>query len=154
MLRGYYSPDGNNWELAGWEAINLTNQVFMGLAVCSHDPAMLGQAQFDQVQTSAVADNTLPAGTGDGLVGVYYEKVGQAMIKLAWSSPSTPVQLIPTARLHSSIKDSDADGMPDDWETRHELDPQNPADAGSDPDKDGLTIQSVVENPFRDSFCL
>jgi hypothetical protein len=76
---------------------------------------------------------------------VYYENVGQAVIKLAWSSPSTPLQLIPTARLHSSIKDSDADGMPNDWETRHELDPQNPADAGFDPDKDGLTNRQEYE---------
>jgi hypothetical protein len=35
--------------------------------------------------------------------------------------------------------------MPDDWETLHELDPQNPADAASDPDKDGLTNRQEYE---------
>jgi hypothetical protein len=35
--------------------------------------------------------------------------------------------------------------MPDDWETTHELDPQNPAEAGSNPDKDGLTNQQEYE---------
>ncbi len=34
--------------------------------------------------------------------------------------------------------DSDSDGMPDDWETSHSLDPNDPADAGIDSDGDGL----------------
>ncbi len=35
--------------------------------------------------------------------------------------------------------DSDGDGIPDDWEIAHGLDPGNPADALADPDHDGLT---------------
>ncbi|HWV71654.1 MAG TPA: hypothetical protein VN040_08065 [Pseudosphingobacterium sp.] len=46
-------------------------------------------------------------------------------------------------------KDSDQDGMPDDWETAHGLDPQNAHDALTDRDQDGYTnieefINSVV----------
>lgn len=33
--------------------------------------------------------------------------------------------------------DTDADGMPDVWETAHQFDPNNPADAALDTDKDG-----------------
>jgi len=35
--------------------------------------------------------------------------------------------------------DSDQDGMPDDWETRHGLDPLGPEDRNADPDHDGYT---------------
>jgi len=35
--------------------------------------------------------------------------------------------------------DSDNDGMPDDWEKLHGLNPYDPGDAGLDPDGDGLT---------------
>ena len=35
--------------------------------------------------------------------------------------------------------DSDADGMPDAWETRYGLDPNDPSDATSDQDNDGIT---------------
>ncbi|HEX3142514.1 MAG TPA: hypothetical protein VHQ64_00955 [Pyrinomonadaceae bacterium] len=36
-------------------------------------------------------------------------------------------------------KDSDGDGMPDDWERRHRLNPIDPSDANLDKDRDGYT---------------
>ena len=38
-----------------------------------------------------------------------------------------------------TVVDSDGDGIPDDWEIEHGLNPNDPSDAGLDPDKDGLT---------------
>lgn len=35
------------------------------------------------------------------------------------------------------LVDSDLDGMPDEWEEKHNLDPMSPADAKLDPDEDG-----------------
>jgi hypothetical protein len=39
----------------------------------------------------------------------------------------------------SAPKDTDQDGMPDDWESSNGLDPANPADRNDDADKDGYT---------------
>lgn len=36
--------------------------------------------------------------------------------------------------------DSDGDGLPDDWEIAHGLDPADPSDAATDPDGDGYTL--------------
>ena len=45
-----------------------------------------------------------------------------------------------TAKIHiHPIKDSDGDGMPDDWELDHGLNPDNPNDAEDDSDYDYLT---------------
>ena len=41
--------------------------------------------------------------------------------------------------LDAAMPDTDGDGMPDWWETAHELDPYSAADAVLDPDGDGLT---------------
>lgn len=46
--------------------------------------------------------------------------------------------------------DSDLDGMPDEWETAHGLDPMNPADNNADRDGDGYTnIEEYVNNLTR-----
>jgi hypothetical protein len=47
-------------------------------------------------------------------------------------------------------KDSDKDGMPDDWEKKHKLNPKDPSDAAKDRDNDGYTnieeyLNSVVD---------
>lgn len=41
--------------------------------------------------------------------------------------------------------DADGDGLPDDWETRHQLNPRDPADASIDSDRDGYsTIEEFI----------
>ncbi len=42
--------------------------------------------------------------------------------------------------------DSDSDGLPDDFEIANGLNPNNPADAGFDPDNDGLTNLQEFQN--------
>jgi hypothetical protein len=43
------------------------------------------------------------------------------------------------ARLTVILLDSDGDGMPDDWEIAHGLNPHDPADASADPDGDRMS---------------
>jgi len=45
----------------------------------------------------------------------------------------------PEYRTKQPPKDSDSDGMPDEWETAHGLNPHDPADAARDRDGDGYT---------------
>lgn len=40
--------------------------------------------------------------------------------------------------------DSDGDGMDDDWEIRYGLNPNDPGDAGQDPDKDGYLANNFI----------
>ena len=44
-------------------------------------------------------------------------------------------------------KDSDRDGMPDDWEKQHGFDPDDPADGNGDTDADGYTnLEEYINN--------
>jgi hypothetical protein len=55
----------------------------------------------------------------------------------------------------SNLDDKDNDGMPDLWEERYNLDPEDPSDAKDDPDEDGLTNLEEYEignNPKKDIF--
>ena len=44
------------------------------------------------------------------------------------------------------ILDSDQDGMPDNWENKYNLDPNDPKDSTLDPDNDGLTNLEEYKN--------
>ena len=76
----------------------------------------------------------------------YRNRLGAAETRLLWSSPGTGEQPVPASQLYSPghpaydrIQDKDKDGMPDNWEVANGLDPLDAADAGRDPDGDGLT---------------
>lgn len=55
------SINGNSWMDLGSETIALTNQVYVGLAHTSHDPALVGLATIDQVSVQETQANNLPA---------------------------------------------------------------------------------------------
>jgi hypothetical protein len=45
----------------------------------------------------------------------------------------------PVLKSAAPVNDRDLDGMDDEWETAHGLDPRDPADAAADRDGDGYT---------------
>ena len=54
-------------------------------------------------------------------------------------------------------RDSDGDGMPDEWELAHKLDPYDPSDAAMDPDGDGMSNLQEYQagtDPFTASSLL
>jgi hypothetical protein len=64
----------------------------------------------------------------------------------------------PDLRPTEPVKDSDRDGMADDWELKHQLNPTDPSDCNSDSNDDGytnledyldsLTISEIEVNPW------
>jgi PA14 domain len=75
----------------------------------------------------------------------YFENRGRALVRLLWSSPSTPQQVIPQTQLYSHITDQDNDGLPDLWELAHGL---NPADS-TDPTGAISTARQQYEAGFE-----
>jgi hypothetical protein len=49
QVAAYTSSDGSNWSLAGINTIDLPIDVFVGLAVTSHDASTLATAVFDEI---------------------------------------------------------------------------------------------------------
>lgn len=59
-VTGSISINGNSWMELGSETITFTNQVYVGLAHTSHDPALIGLATLDQVSVQQ-GQTSLPA---------------------------------------------------------------------------------------------
>ena len=55
----------------------------------------------------------------------------------------------PQYRSSEALLDSDGDGMPDDWEIKHHLNPHDPSDAVRDRDGDGYTNIEKYVNSIR-----
>ena len=52
-LRGYYSSDGSTWSPLVWRpSISMSSNVYIGLALTSHNAALTGEAKFSGVRTT------------------------------------------------------------------------------------------------------
>lgn len=67
----------------------------------------------------------------------YYENHFFAGVRLKWSSPSTPKQIVPQSQLYSVPTDADGNGLADLWELVHFG--RTGVDPNADDDGDGLT---------------
>ncbi|HAV60908.1 MAG TPA: hypothetical protein DCY13_00900 [Verrucomicrobiales bacterium] len=50
VLQGFASPDGVNWTPVGTDTVNMTDPVYVGLAVTAHNNAAISTARFSDVQ--------------------------------------------------------------------------------------------------------
>jgi hypothetical protein len=91
----------------------------------------------DRPAPEASATVNLVAGQRYLLRVEYYENHLYAGIRLRWSSPSTPKQIIPQSQLYSVPTDTDGNGLPDLWEMAYFG--RIGVDPNGDEDGDGLT---------------
>lgn len=82
--------------------------------------------------------------------GLTHLQVKQALLNTADPVASLADKTVSGGRLNVRnlivFQDTDGDGMPDDWELTHGLNPNNPADAAADPDSDHLNNRGEYEN--------
>jgi PA14 domain len=76
VFQAFDSADGISWDWLGSEQISMASNVYVGLAVTSHNPASLCDAVFDQVSVAAPPPTGSVGpqiGVGDGLLGLYFD---------------------------------------------------------------------------------
>ena len=86
-----------------------------------------------------------------------YEITGKYMFHIEVEDKAGNIEntSVETFWVTSSLDDKDNDGMPDEWEKKYRLDPENPSDAKFDEDGDGLTNLEEYKagtNPIKDIF--
>jgi hypothetical protein len=86
-----------------------------------------------------------------------YDKYGKYTFKIEVSDIADNVleTVYKSFWITSNLKDKDNDGMPDRWEERYNLDPEDSNDAKADPDNDGYTNleeYKIGNNPKKNIF--
>ena len=153
-----YPSTNSAWEGAPTNLVDRFGAVFEGalwvqetdvyrLSLSSDDGSRLfvdGNLALDHDGTHGMTEKKveLPLARGVHALRIeYFENSGSAGLSFKWARGTDALGLVTSTSLlhHSGTSDSDGDGMPDWWEEQYGLDAQDAADAGLDPDADGLT---------------
>lgn len=121
---------------AEYKNLARVNTPFEGWPVAPHQTA---DVAFDAVLEKAGA--TLPKRDAVDLRVVDMVRTGKPLTKTGIIKDIAEVGGYPELKYDLSTVpvDTDGDGMPDDWELQHGLDPKNPNDGAMDSDGDGYT---------------
>lgn len=137
VMHGNQELIQNNWKgMRGPETLARVNTPFEGWPVAPHQPA---EAAFESVLKKAGA--TLPKRDAVDARVVEMVRTGKPVTATGIIKDIAEVGGYPklTFDARKVPVDTDGDGMPDDWERKHGLDPKNPADGALDADGDGYT---------------
>ena len=101
----------------------------------SVDQRVIAMVRSGQVGPRKIAANSMTKAAEVGYAAKYVEELA-ASVELGYITDPIEVGGYPEYR-GEPYPDSDRDGLPDDWETAHGLNPNNPADATADTNADG-----------------
>ena len=109
-----------------------------------------GQLLIDNWTLHGATENTgtvtLNAGISYPIKMEYYDNTGSATARLLWTAADRgKAPIAPTFFTPSQYPDSDADGIPDYWETLHGLDPLKASDAKTIDPKSSLGLTYLQE---------
>src|SRR4029079_2271535 len=79
------SADGSAWSIVGTTSVSMTSNVFVGLAVTSHDTKILNTSSFDSVTVTTSSTTQPPATPGSPTPGDRATGVA-ANSSLSWSA--------------------------------------------------------------------
>lgn len=83
MFRGYYSADGINWQLADQAEIQMAEDIYVGIAVTSHDNAKIATSVVDNMTFTPEGTSTFPVEL------MYFEgKILGENVLLEWATAS------------------------------------------------------------------
>lgn len=137
FMYGNEEVTNNNWAgVRGPEELARVNTPFEGWPVSPHQTA---EEAFESVLAKAGA--TLPKRDAVDKRVTEMVRSGKPMTATGIIREISEVGGYPdlTFNVADVPVDTDGDGMPDEWEIKHKLDPKNPADGAMDSDGDGYT---------------
>jgi hypothetical protein len=94
VFYGFRSANGSNWVLVGTETVTMTTNVLIGLALTSHNNAVLNTAEFDRVRIRTSIDSD-----GDGVSDVLEAVAGtdpedaKSVLKLTATVSQSPLRV-------------------------------------------------------------
>lgn len=101
------------------------------------DLRVIHSVRTGRVAETSVAHTSLELAAKVGYAQKYIDEIAEA-VKVGFITDPNEVGGYPEYR-GTAYRDSDQDGLPDDWEISNKLDPRDKSDAGLDSDGDGYT---------------
>jgi pectate lyase len=136
-----FNPDGDPWQVvfngfAPLQPVSTTKRRMQGWPVLTGIPVTIESASGLKATLKSRVGANLPTldAVDARLIAALTDGTDDVWFGSLYNHETHPVMKGAT-----SPRDTDGDGMPDDWEVGQGLDPDDPGDGQSDPDGDGYT---------------